>query len=705
MSATSVVDWDDPYRGLPSFGEEHQDLFKGRDREAEELLVLVKRATLTVLYGKSGLGKTSLLHAGLFPRLRASLFFPIPVRLRFDERPLDLVAQIHARVREEAEKWHLDVDGPPEPAPTLWRFFHEAAFWNEKNDLVMPVLVFDQFEEMFTIGRGLGELEPFWVQLGDLAENRVPEVERGAKLPRAYERPACKVLLALREDYLPHLDDERGQLPSVAANRYRLKHMNGLRAYDAVYEPGRRNKIIEPHVTDLVVWSVARSTLPEALKHEDLESLDEVEPALLSLVCQRLNAARRKAGAPAITPELIVPGHKEVLERFYQESIEDLPHGVRRFVEEKLLTEAGFRTPYDRDEAEKQPEVTRKAIDALIDRRLLRVEHYVGRPHIEIVHDVVARIVADRRADRLQPQAPRLVYVERPAGKPVFVAMVTDDLEEREAELRSYLNQAGLEVLPSPQPRYPTTNLAEYEAAVLRDLEGCCLFAQILSALPGRELAFAPGKRLPALQHELALRAGTPVLQWRERDQGLDVKDPEHRALLEGARACGIEEFKRTVVERAHPPSPPPSAPRAVAVFVNADARDRGLAREISMALADFGVDCYQLPENGSPADMRVALEANLRGCDGLILVYGKTEFYWVQEQLRMARKIASIRDRPLLTMAVFVGPPPDKPEIPMTIKNVVMLDCRKGLDPEKLRQFVDHLLSETEQDATSNSR
>jgi TIR domain-containing protein len=294
---------------------------------------------------------------------------------------------------------------------------------------------------------------------------------------------------------------------------------------------------------------------------------------------------------------------------------------------------------------------------------------------------------------RLRGEASRAA-VAPPSGKRVFVAEATDDLEEREAELRAYLKQAGLDVLPSPQSRYPTTDLAAYEAAVLRELESCCLFTQVLSAARGKELPFAPGKRLPALQHELALRAHKPVLTWRERNEPLDaVKDPEHRALLEGAQASGIDEFKRTAAERAlRPPPPAQPPPRAAAIFVNADAPDRALAADISNALAELGVDCYWTPERGSPADIRLALEDNLRNCDGLVLVYGKTRLDWVQQQLRQARKMNGARDRPLATMAIFECPPPDKSEVPVTIKNLILLDCRQGLDPQKIRQFVDHL-------------
>jgi hypothetical protein len=280
-------------------------------------------------------------------------------------------------------------------------------------------------------------------------------------------------------------------------------------------------------------------------------------------------------------------------------------------------------------------------------------------------------------------------------GKRVFVAEATDDLEDREAELRSYLDQAGLDVLPSPQSRYPTTDLASYEEAVLRELASCCLFAQVLSTVPGRDLTFAHGRRLPALQHALARHAGTPVLQWRDRDQPIDgVRDLDHRGLVDAAQACGIDEFKRTVAARALAPPThprPPTAPQ-VALFVNADARDEGLALEVSDALADLDVDCYRMPTTGSPADIRVALENNLQGCDGLILVYGKTEFYWVQEQLRQARKLNTRRERPLSAIAVFEGPPREKPALSVTIRNLDVVNCRDGLDPARLRRFIEQL-------------
>src|SRR5271168_2365333 len=77
----SGVDADNPWPGLVAFTEELQEFFYGRVEEADELFRRVGRKNLTVLFGQSGLGKSSLLQAGLFPRLRAEGYLPVAIRL------------------------------------------------------------------------------------------------------------------------------------------------------------------------------------------------------------------------------------------------------------------------------------------------------------------------------------------------------------------------------------------------------------------------------------------------------------------------------------------------------------------------------------------------------------------------------------------------------------------------------------------------
>jgi len=80
---TRSLDAENPWPGLMPFTEATRAFFHGRDTEAAELLRRVRRERLTILFGQSGLGKTSLLCAGLFPRLRAADFLPVYIRLHW----------------------------------------------------------------------------------------------------------------------------------------------------------------------------------------------------------------------------------------------------------------------------------------------------------------------------------------------------------------------------------------------------------------------------------------------------------------------------------------------------------------------------------------------------------------------------------------------------------------------------------------------
>src|SRR5690349_12440966 len=70
-----------PYKFLNYFEEDDQASFAGREDEVQEALAGLTRGRTYVVYSRSGLGKTSLLLAGLFPRLRQRGFHPMRVRL------------------------------------------------------------------------------------------------------------------------------------------------------------------------------------------------------------------------------------------------------------------------------------------------------------------------------------------------------------------------------------------------------------------------------------------------------------------------------------------------------------------------------------------------------------------------------------------------------------------------------------------------
>ena len=142
-----------PWPGLATYEEDAQAYFFGREHETQALVRQIRMAPLTVLYGRSGLGKSSLLKAGVFPQLRAQCYLPVYLRLTYGANArIDPVDQIAERLAEEIAA-AAGLDGPGRgPTETLWHWLHRKEFelWSADNRLWTPVLVFDQFEELFS---------------------------------------------------------------------------------------------------------------------------------------------------------------------------------------------------------------------------------------------------------------------------------------------------------------------------------------------------------------------------------------------------------------------------------------------------------------------------------------------------------------------------------------------------------------------------
>src|SRR5438552_1188272 len=216
MSTTQLADQQHPWIGLAPFTESDCEFFAGRGEEIDEVLRLVRRDTLTLLYGVSGLGKTSLLQAGLFPALRNENYLPVPIRLDFLESAAPLAKQVFDAIGLAAAEAHVDMP-QLQPGETLWEYFHrvDSHFWSSHNELVTPLLAFDQFEEFFTLGRETADRNrrgsEFISDLADLVENRPPAALRNdpARAREFNFKPTpLKVLLSMREDfYLQTLKD------------------------------------------------------------------------------------------------------------------------------------------------------------------------------------------------------------------------------------------------------------------------------------------------------------------------------------------------------------------------------------------------------------------------------------------------------------------------------------------------------------------
>ncbi|HKH44291.1 MAG TPA: hypothetical protein VKM72_06485, partial [Thermoanaerobaculia bacterium] len=400
-SDPGTVDADNPWPGLASFRESDRELFFGRETETQEILRLALRERLTVLFGLSGLGKTSLLSAGLFPLLRRENVLPVYIRLDWsgsEDARRTLSDQVRQAIAREATEAGIEVPAFHE-AETLWESLHRqgAELWSPRNRIVTPLLVFDQFEEIFTLGRGNAaraqEAEAFLTELADLCEGSVPaglrarlEADPSATRDFSFTRHPYKILLSLREDFLPELEGLRGRIRSIVQNRFRLRRMNGDNALRVITQAG--GHLVEPDAPERIVRFVAGRESDEIPQTEL-----EIEPALLSVVCRELNNKRRAQGLPRITADLVRGNRDEILSGLYERSVGDLGPEVRSFIEERLLTKSGFRDSVALENAVELPGVTREALDKLTDRRLLRIEDRAGMQRLELTHDVLTGVI------------------------------------------------------------------------------------------------------------------------------------------------------------------------------------------------------------------------------------------------------------------------------------------------------------------------
>ena len=404
------LDAEHPWPCLLSYEERSCDFFYGRKSEAAELLRLIRLNPLTVLYGKSGLGKSSLLRAGLFSLLRDHrdpAYLLVYCRLDFSaEAAYSLLEQIAEKLRQAMD--NVGAEGPARNSGEgLWEYLHRRnlEIWSKDNFLLTPLLVLDQFEELFSQSGSITDrIAQAFDDLAALVENRMPAelagaaaVERRSQLDLLSQN--YRVVLSFREDYLPDVKSWEKKVPSLLRNNYlRLEPLTRQSAIDAVERAGAA--VLEAGVAPSIVDFVGKLD-PDTEPTEVDRAV--IEPALLSLFCCRLNLRR---GDRRIDRDLVMTSGENILDQFYRETLvaEDVkgPPDVARFIESYLVQGDRFRGLFPKAEALKENFLTTKQLDALTGdkHRLLRVVEYAGTFRIELIHDCLVPIVCRARDDR-----------------------------------------------------------------------------------------------------------------------------------------------------------------------------------------------------------------------------------------------------------------------------------------------------------------
>ena len=416
-----------PYVGPRAF-ETGEQLY-GREREAHDLLLFLISQRIVLLHSPSGAGKTSLVQAGLIPRLREEGFHVLPVaRVNLEPPPalseklgtgfnryvysvlLSLGEGIPPDKQVPLEQLagmslaqYLDQRPRPEPAP------------GEEDRPQVEVLIFDQFEEILTIDPTDQEARAaFFAQVGEALRSR----HRWA-------------LFSMREDYIAALDPYLRSIPTRLASRYRLDLLGVDAALQAIRKP--------PQSQGVDFDAEAAIKLTDDLRRVQIQQPDGsiteqpgsyVEPVQLQVVCYRLWSNLAPDDNLISADDVAHIGDvNESLRGYYAERVASSAEqaGVserklREWFERKLITETGIRSQVLMGQGQSEG-LDNGAIRLLENAHLVRAEKRRGVTWFELAHDRLIRPVRQDNADwfqanlsLLQRQAEAWLREDRPEG-------------------------------------------------------------------------------------------------------------------------------------------------------------------------------------------------------------------------------------------------------------------------------------------------
>jgi WD40 repeat protein len=416
-SVPPVEPTETPYVGLVPYQEEDADFFFGRDREIRIVTSNLRAHRLTILYGPSGVGKTSLLRAGVVHELRSEVLtrasadpdqapFAICTIAAWRDDPL--LTLMNATQDAACEALGRSGEARWQPGKSVVRSLRA---WTRRVRTLLIVL--DQFEDYF---------------LYHPDENG--EGTFAGELPAIVNEPNLRVnfLLSIREDAWAKLDRFKGSIPRVFANYVRVDHLSHTGAEKAIRRPieewnrrlarDEQPYSVEEALVEAVIDAAADGGLALAYPggpHADaiVRSGEHVEAPFLQLVMERLWRATVAAGSHDVTVARLeqLGGAQRIVENHLLEALGTLTPEEQAIAADAfffLVTRSRTKIAHsasDLAEWTKRPEPD---VSAVLDKlcrgesgRVLRVVSSPAEgaeaPRYELFHDLLAEPILDWR--------------------------------------------------------------------------------------------------------------------------------------------------------------------------------------------------------------------------------------------------------------------------------------------------------------------
>lgn len=405
MKTTDTIQ--NPWAGLSSYEDPARSArrlkFCGRDEATYDVTQLIDDNFLVTLYGKSGIGKTSLLNAGVFPALRREQYTPLSIRLGMAEEGhtfQDIIINAVERAIEEMGGTICIVNVVEEQTDQtavdyLWNYFARCEFTDDEGRTVFPVVVFDQFEEVFRERESRRKTETLLKQIHYLIdENHALNDCIVDGEPYFYDFN-FRFVISIREDDLYRLEDsiDNCALTTLKRCRYRLRSLSEQGVRDAILIPGEG--LFLPEEENGIVKAIVDKS-----RNED----GSISTNIVSLLCNRIFVDFQKSNATHISQAIVdnfIKGNP--FERFYNEATRGFSNREKSYIEDHLVDSTGRRNSIP--ESDFLLHVPNGAMLLEGDSRILQrtsTSADGGNYRVELIHDSFCTPLAELKRKREQ---------------------------------------------------------------------------------------------------------------------------------------------------------------------------------------------------------------------------------------------------------------------------------------------------------------
>ena len=331
-----------PFKFLDSYTLDDKHIFFGRDKETEDIFRKLYSGKLILVYGKSGTGKSSIIHCGLISRIPQEDIFSISIRCG-KEAYKNFISEIKKHSKAK----------PDHAVEILEDIFYEQS---------KPIaLIFDQFEEVFILSDEK-EREKLARDLSEILKSRLK----------------INIILVIREEFFASLTEFETHIPGLYDNRTRIEKMSKSAAKQAITEPckvcnvGIEEDLADEILDHLIVQSdgleltwlqilmdkmyrIAMERDPENphIKHEDLARLGRMGNVLSDFLDEQLQQMSNGEQGEAVLKTMISTDgtKKQISLTEISESLQTIGHALdHRKIEEILRYFVNVRIITDQDE-------------------------------------------------------------------------------------------------------------------------------------------------------------------------------------------------------------------------------------------------------------------------------------------------------------------------------------------------------------------